>query len=67
MSNGNETGYPPLMREQICALQEYAQDHGPDWKERLRKEWATICMQPLLQHLRNTHGPFWLSHFEFSE
>ncbi len=67
MPNNADADYPPLMRDQITALRHYAQNHGPDWKKRLRKDWMNILAHPLLQRLRNTHGPFWLTQFELPE
>jgi hypothetical protein len=64
MPSNTGAEYPPLMRDQISALRDYARKHGPDGKEHLRKEWVNILAHPLLQRLRNTHGPFWLTQFE---
>jgi alkanesulfonate monooxygenase SsuD/methylene tetrahydromethanopterin reductase-like flavin-dependent oxidoreductase (luciferase family) len=53
------------MREQVSALRDYAAEHGPGWKEKLRKDWANPTSHPLLYPLRNSHGPIWLAGFEF--
>jgi hypothetical protein len=60
-----ESDYPPLMREQIAALREYAEERGPSWKTKLRKDWSNPAWLPLLTSLRNSHGPVWLTTFEF--
>ncbi len=65
MPRDPETDYPPLMREQVSALRDYAAEHGPGWKEKLRKDWANPTSHPLLYPLRNSHGPIWLAGFEF--
>ena len=64
MSSGIEGDYPPLMYDQIRVLREYAATHGAEWKRKLDKEWLAATAHPLLQHLRNTHGPIWLKHFD---
>ena len=64
MSSDIEGDYPPLMRDQIRALREYAATHGAAWKRKLDKEWLAATAHPMLQHLRNTHGPIWLKHFD---
>jgi len=51
MPNNADENYPPLMRDQILALRDYAENHGPGWKEHLRKDWMNILAHPLLQHL----------------
>jgi hypothetical protein len=45
-----EADYPPLMRRQRDALDDYAKTHGPDWKDRLRAEWADATAESLLHH-----------------
>jgi hypothetical protein len=67
MPRDAETDYPPLMREQLSALLDYAADHGSGWKDRLRKDWLNPMVHPLLSLLRNSHGPAWLNQFEFPE
>lgn len=52
-----------LTPEELAAVQAYAADTGPRWKIRLRNDWEAACVEPVLQHLRNTHGPSWLSTF----
>ena len=53
----SELDYPPLMREQLAALWEYAIRHGEGWKSQLRKDWLSPLLDPLLGHLHNSHGP----------
>ncbi|MDE1990301.1 MAG: hypothetical protein KGI82_07495 [Betaproteobacteria bacterium] len=65
MPRDPETDYPPLMREQVSALRDYAMAHGPGCKEKLRKDWASPTSDPLLYPQRNSHGPVWLAGFEF--
>ncbi len=67
MPRDADADYPPLMREQLSALRDYAEEHGPGWKDRLRKEWLSPTRHPLLAPLPNTHGPVWLKHFRFPE
>ncbi|MGI4796805.1 MAG: hypothetical protein ACRYG8_22685 [Janthinobacterium lividum] len=55
-----EVDYPPLMLDQAVALRAYAQGHGRSWKIRLCVEWMNATADPLLHHLRNSHGPMWL-------
>ncbi len=55
--------YPPLMRDQAAALRAYARKHGRFWKRKLWFEWMNATAEPLLHHLRNTHGPTWLHRF----
>lgn len=64
MPRDAESDYPPLMREQLFALREYAKEHGPGWKDRLSKDWLNPTGHPLLFLLRNSHGPVWLAKFE---
>ena len=59
-----EADFPPLMRQQIDALTEYARAHGRLWKEHLRAEWMNATAHPMLHHLRNTHGLHWLKQFK---
>lgn len=51
--------------EQMRALRAYADRHGSRWKTRLAKEWASSSAGPVLQTIRNQHGPRWLSSFKF--
>jgi hypothetical protein len=62
-----EVDYPPLMREQIAALRDYAQKYGPTWKAQLRQDWLCPLIDPLLRHLHNSHGLVWLNHFKLPE
>ena len=66
-SSDSEVDYPPLMREQIAALQDYAAKHGAAWKERLRLDWLSPLIDPLLHRLHNSHGLLWLNRFELPE
>ena len=54
-----------LSAEQLRALRAYADRHGSRWKARLAKEWASSSAGPVLQSIRNQHGPRWLSGFKF--
>jgi hypothetical protein len=65
MSVSVEANYPPLMRDQLRALRDYAEVHGAKWKETLRKDWQADTAEPLLQLLNTTHGRIWLKQFEF--
>lgn len=51
--------------EQMRALRAYADRHGSRWKARLAKEWASSSAGPVLQTIRNQHGPRWLAGFKF--
>ena len=62
-----EADYPPLLLQQLDALRAYAGTHGGSWKERLRTEWIVASAEPLLHHLRNTHGPYWLERFKLPQ
>jgi hypothetical protein len=59
-----EADFPPLMLQQVDALRDYAGRHWRYWKEDLRDEWMGATAVPLLHHLRNTHGPYWLRRFK---
>ena len=50
----------PVLLAQARALHSYAEAHGSCWKQRLLAEWMNATAEPLLHHLRNTHGPGWL-------
>ena len=52
--------YPPLMLSQAVALRAYARRHGRPWKTKLWIEWTDATADPLLHHLRNSHGRIWL-------
>ena len=58
-----ECDFPPLMIQQMTALRSYADKHGRLWKDHLRVEWLAATAPPMLHHLRNTHGPYWLHRF----
>jgi hypothetical protein len=62
-----EADYPPIMIVQFKALRAYAAQHGRTWKEDLRKDWQLASAPPLLHHLRNTHGPYWLNKFTLQQ
>lgn len=56
----------PLTPDQAQALRDYAQRHGRTWKRQLNHAWMTGQFwpgdaAPLLQQIRNSHGPAWLS------
>jgi hypothetical protein len=59
-----ELDYPPLMLRQLDALRVYAAEHGSRWKQHLRTEWIAATGNPLLSHLRQTHGSMWLEKFQ---
>ena len=59
-----ELDYPPLMLRQLDALRAYAAQHGNRWKQDLRLEWGSAAADPLLNHLRQTHGSVWLEKFQ---
>ena len=55
-----------LTAEQVQALQDYAAEHGSQWKGRLLDSWQRGGAHgPLLQQVRNTFGPSWLLGFRF--
>jgi hypothetical protein len=58
------TTYPPLTADQLAALQDFAGKHGRCWKQELRDAWQFDGTRQDLQHLRNTHGPRWLTGFK---
>ena len=58
-----ELDYPPLMLRQLDALRAYAAEHGIRWKKDLTIEWIAATADPLLNHLRQTHGYVWLEKF----
>jgi hypothetical protein len=41
-----EADFPPLMRQQIDALTEYARAHGRFWREHLHAEWTNATAPP---------------------
>ncbi len=61
-----------LTPDQLDALRAFRHVEGRNWKRALLKSWETVNypmlpladMEPLLQNLRNTHGPNWLKRFE---
>jgi hypothetical protein len=59
-----ELDYPPLMLRQLDALRAFAAEHGNRWKQDLKLEWASATADPLLHHLRQTHGSSWLETFQ---
>jgi hypothetical protein len=59
-----ELDYPPLILRQLDALCAYAAEQGTRWKQDLKLEWASATAGPLLHHLRQTHGSFWLDRFQ---
>jgi len=56
--------HPAPSPETIEALERYALEHGPHWRERLRSQWGHASAPPILHALRNTHGPTWLGRFK---
>jgi len=54
-----------LSAEQMQALRAYAARHGRSWKAKLAKQWASSSAGPVLQTVRNQHGPAWLRSFKF--
>lgn len=61
---GRTLGEPTV--EQWEALKAWAATHGRCWKQALRDAWmdgdyGTFAEAGLLQQIRNTFGPHWLS------
>jgi hypothetical protein len=55
-----------LTDEQYRALQDYAAKHGSRWKAMLMDSWQRGGDHgPLLQQVRNTFGPSWITGFRF--
>ncbi len=52
-------------REQVIALQQYAEEMGEFWKDALRVDWLRGSRPGLLQQVRNQGGPQWLLDWEF--
>lgn len=57
--------HDPINAEQQSAIDQYAIDHGADWKLHLETDWARCGSRwsgpyHLLHQLRNSHGPKWL-------
>lgn len=51
----------PLTEIENNAVRAYAQEHGRTWKQHLRDSWMNGGDHgPVLQNLRNSHGPTWL-------
>jgi len=58
--------------EEIEALKDWAMLHGRNWKSQLREAWMTGDYQGfekdwLLQPVRNTLGPSWLSNYRLDK
>lgn len=71
-------GYIELTVEQLSALRTFAWCRGRRWKSDLRTCWETGCYPPdqptnnennnaLLQQIRNTFGPTWLTRFRLDD
>lgn len=58
---------PPLMLRQLDVLRTYAAEHGDRWKQNLRIDWIAATAEPLLNHLRQTHGSVWLEMFQLPD
>lgn len=58
--------YPDLSDEEQRALLDFAADHGKGWKPVLRDQWIRATASPVLQRLRDTHGPIWLETLRIS-
>lgn len=61
----------PITREQKEALMAYREAKGAEWKEKLCADWAKASYPgvskahaPILQQVRNQHGPEWLSNLK---
>lgn len=67
MSAAPESDRLPVLLAQATALRRYAEAHGRCWKEHLLAEWMNATAEPLLHHLRNTHGPGWLLRCQLDE
>jgi hypothetical protein len=59
--------YRQLTDGELAILQHVRQRHGRCWKKVVRHEWMSGRASPLMQSLRNTHGPRWLAKFDLSE
>jgi hypothetical protein len=53
--------YRNLTDEEISALRYYSETNGRSWKAALLQEWIRGSNDPVLQALRNSHGPTWLT------
>lgn len=58
--------FEPLTRDELTALESFAERHGRQWKAQLRRRWEAASASPTLHRLRNTHGPAWLKSFKLS-
>ena len=58
---------PTLTLEEVQALADYAQSHGPNWKDSLRTDWQYARAPVVLLMLRNSErfGPRGLIRFTF--
>lgn len=56
-----------LTREELAVLQHIRQRHGRCWKKVVRFEWSSGRAGPLMQALRNSHGPRWLNNFHLDD
>jgi len=66
--------HAPISDEMVEALREFKarqQPVGPDgivdWKSKLKVAWMHSSEPGLLQQLRNSHGPSWLSSYQLPE
>lgn len=62
------TTYRDLTPEEARALADFADKHGKArWRTKLREQWMAASADPVLQALRNSHGPNWLEGFRLGE
>lgn len=68
MSN-TETANPTfsLSADQLQVLKDYAEKNGRNWKSKLNDDWYHARQPGLLQAIRNTFGPTWLTKFKFDD
>ena len=55
-----ETSALPLTKDQVKALQDFANQHGRYWKRKLLGLWVRGEDRGLLRQVRNDFGPVWL-------
>jgi hypothetical protein len=55
---------PEPTPEEVAHLRAYAKRNGRSWKQALRNDWRNAVAPPVLQRLRNTHGPRWLESYK---
>lgn len=53
----------PLTQDEAEAIAAYAESHGRNWKSALREDWEYARVPGLIQSIRNSHGPTWLTSF----